>query len=116
MAEVAEAKFVMSPAMLVEFYKLPGVHAALLATGRVVTASMKSNVSGPRVKPFAKRAFVRTDPTDRHAVVAGTTWKLAHLFEFGSANTAPHGWLRSACTGVPGTRFEPGQRGGSSGA
>jgi hypothetical protein len=106
----AEAKWLPIPQTLIdiEMQSLPGVQASLMATGRVVTARMKANVSGPRVAPFRKRSFTKRSPEDKFVVVAGTTWKLAHLFEFGSQFTRPHGWLRSAAIGLPGTRFWPG--------
>jgi hypothetical protein len=114
MAEIVEARAQLFPGWEAQFYALPKLNPALQAVGRVVTARMKANVSGPRVAPFKKRAFVKRNPHDAREVVAGTTWKLAHLFEFGSANTAPHGWLRSACLGIPETRFEPGSAGAGS--
>lgn len=110
MATVAKAVWIPLPEDIIaaELQRLPGVQAALMATGRVVVTRMKANVSGPRVGPFAKRAFVQRDPEDEFTVLAGTKWKLAHLFEFGGAYSEPHGWLRSAAMAVPNTRFEPG--------
>jgi len=104
------AKWIPLPQEIIdrELQSLPGVQAALRGIGKTVTVRMQANVRGPRVGPFRKRAFVGNDPEDPATVIAGTRWKLAHLFEFGSANTSVHGWLRSAAQGIPSTRFEPG--------
>lgn len=107
MAEVVSAKWIPYPGIDEAVQNLPGVQASLMAVGRVVVGRMRANVSGARTGPFGRRAFVERDPEDEHTVLAGTKWKLAHLFEFGSANTSVHGWLRSACQGVPNTRYEP---------
>jgi hypothetical protein len=112
-AQISEAKFLLAPGWESQFYALPKLNPALQAVGRGVTVRMRANVSGPRVGPFKRRSFVKRDPEHVNAAVAGTTWKLAHLFEFGSANTTAHGWLRSACMGIPSTRFEPGQSAGA---
>jgi hypothetical protein len=108
MPTLAEAHWFQVPEVVLEaeLFKLSGTRAAQMAIARAVVARMKANVHGPRVHPFAKRSFVMRDPNDPYAVLAGTRWKLAHLFEFGSARTTPHAWLRQAVTGMPGARFE----------
>ena len=102
-----EARAVIYPGWESKFLSLPEVQATLGVVARLVETRTKLAVSGSRVTPFRKKMFARPHPTLTGAWVAGTDWKLANLWEFGSANTTTHAWLRRSCSGIPSTRYEP---------
>jgi hypothetical protein len=104
MAVSVKAKFVLVPAAGAILVGERGTQAALNAIARTVMERMKANVTGPGTSAFKRRAFVERgdEPGTWHA---GTRYRIAHIFEFGSVNTRPHGWLRNAAISTPSTRF-----------
>jgi hypothetical protein len=99
-----KAKFVPVPGIGYILTEQRGTQAALNAVARAVRDRMKANVTGPGTSAFRRRAFVERgdEPGTWHA---GTRYRIAHIFEFGSVNTRPHGWLRNAAMTTPSTRF-----------
>lgn len=108
MATIASAKFVLVPGFDAIVVGERGTQAALGAIARIVKERMQANVTGPGTSAFRRRAFVERgeEPGTWHA---GTRYRIAHIFEFGSVNTRPHGWLRNAAITTPGTRFVGGE-------
>lgn len=82
-----------------------------IAVRKGIAAQLPSGrTGGRRVAPFARQAFAELAGTGRDAHVAvGTRWRLGHLFEFGSVNTAVHAPVQRAAIAA-GLRFERGGR------
>ena len=80
---------------------------ALLTVADAVVHELNDSTSFKRRKAFIDQAY--TELTETGTAEAGTRWKLAHIFEFGSAHTEPGGHLRKAAEVVANKagRFEP---------
>lgn len=59
-----------------------------------------------RRRPMLEKAYADAGELQAYA---GTTWPLAHLWEWGSVNTPPESWWRSAAEAVGSDvgRYEP---------
>ena len=68
---------------------------------------LNDSTSFNRRRAFTEKAY--TELTETGTAEAGTRWKLAHVFEFGSAKTEPGGHLRNAAEVVANEvgRYEP---------
>ncbi len=80
---------------------------ALLTVADAVIQELNDSTSFNRRRAFTEKAY--TELTEAGTAEAGTRWKLAHVFEFGSAKTEPGGHLRNAAEVVANEvgRYEP---------
>ena len=80
---------------------------ALLTVADAVIQELNDSTSFNRRRAFTEKAY--TELTETGTAEAGTRWKLAHVFEFGSAKTEPGGHLRNAAEVVANEvgRYEP---------
>jgi hypothetical protein len=80
---------------------------ALLTVADAVVQELDDSTRFNRRRAFTEKAY--TELTEAGTVEAGTTWKLAHIFEFGSAKTEPGGHMRNAAEIVANDvgRYEP---------
>ena len=83
---------------------------ALLMVADAVIKELNDSTSFKRRKAFIKQAYTElNEDGEQLTAEAGTEWKLAHLFEFGSVFTMPGGHLRKAAEVVANKigRYEP---------
>ena len=87
----------------------PQVGAVLAGNARAIYDRVPRYMPGRRrSRPFVNRMYVTAEPGKARV---GTTWKLAHIIEWGSINNPPYAPLRRA-TRSSGLRFRELGKGG----
>jgi hypothetical protein len=83
---------------------------SLLMVAEAVIQEVEDSTTFKRRKAFIKEAYTElNEDGEQLTAEAGTRWKLAHIFEFGSVFTMPGGHLRKAAEVVANKigRYEP---------